>query len=149
MTCSVELCEKPVWARGYCVPHYHRWRRHGDPTGGGSYHGDLVGQLLSRIDKHGPVPESAPHLGPCWLWLGTINRAGYGRAWDGARSGRQAHRVVYEQLIGPVPDDLDLDHLCRVRLCVRPSHVEPVTHAENIRRAKEARVSLRAVLTAP
>lgn len=49
-----------------------------------------------------------------------------------------AHVFVYETLVGPVPDELELDHTCRVRACVRPSHLEPVTHAENMERARPA-----------
>jgi hypothetical protein len=52
----------------------------------------------------------------------------------GKYSGRQAHRVVYETLAGPVPDGLELDHLCRQKACVNPQHLEPVTHRENMRR---------------
>lgn len=48
--------------------------------------------------------------------------------------GLRAHRVVYEQVVGPIPDGLVLDHLCRVRCCCNPDHLEPVTHIENIMR---------------
>lgn len=49
---------------------------------------------------------------------------------------RRAHRVVYESLVGPIPAGLELDHTCRVRRCVNPDHLEPVTHAENQRRSR-------------
>lgn len=70
--------------------------------------------------------------GGCWLWLGTES-ATYGQFW---RAGRMhgAHRVAYEALVGPVPDPLELDHKCRVRCCVNPAHLEPVTHLVNVRR---------------
>lgn len=69
----------------------------------------------------------------CWLWSGSTNGHGYGRL---ARSGKLhgAHRFAYEHFIGPIPNGLDLDHLCRVRLCVNPSHLEPVTRGENLLR---------------
>ncbi len=66
----------------------------------------------------------------CWTWQGAIDRGGYGRAWDGTRV-QQAHRLVYELLVGPIPGGLHLDHLCRVRHCVNPQHLEPVTAREN------------------
>lgn len=73
----------------------------------------------------------------CWIWLGRRNDAGYGvidvRAGT-TRGPRRAHRIVYETLRGPIPDGLDLDHICRVRHCVNPVHLEPVTRGENTRR---------------
>lgn len=74
----------------------------------------------------------------CWFWRGAITNQGYG-AFGGARvNGRNknwaAHRFAYEALIGPIPDGLQLDHLCRVRHCVNPAHLEPVTARENVLR---------------
>lgn len=72
--------------------------------------------------------------GPCWLWRRKPRRDGYG----GVKvAGRQmyAHRAVRELLVGNVPDGLELDHLCRNQICVNPDHLEPVTHAENMRRS--------------
>lgn len=75
----------------------------------------------------------------CWLWTASTSQ-GYGRIWtptpDGGRMLAQAHRVAYELLVGPIPDGLYLDHLCRNRLCVRPDHLEPVTNGENVLRGK-------------
>jgi hypothetical protein len=76
----------------------------------------------------------------CWLWIGKIQRDGYGSvAVTIDRSNRrqqswQAHRVVYTLLVGDI-GDLPLDHLCRVRECVNPSHLEPVSHRENTTRS--------------
>lgn len=69
----------------------------------------------------------------CWLWTGARNDAGYGQLHLGGRT-VFAHRTVYELLVGPIPDGLQLDHLCRTPLCVRPTHLEPVSPAQNIRR---------------
>lgn len=65
----------------------------------------------------------------CWNWMGYIRVEGYG-----STNGEMAHRAVYRQRVGPIPDGLDLDHLCRNRRCVNPEHMEPVTHRENMLR---------------
>ena len=69
----------------------------------------------------------------CWLWGGYRNRSGYGVMWVAEKS-YLAHRYSYEHHFGPIPKGLETDHLCRQRACVNPSHLEPVTHQENIRR---------------
>lgn len=65
----------------------------------------------------------------CWPYVGRT-RTGYGQFWDGQRI-VQAHRFAYEALVGPVPDGLELDHLCRNRQCCNPAHLEPVSGREN------------------
>lgn len=71
--------------------------------------------------------------GGCWVWTGSRDPNGYGQiAVDGRP--RKAHRVAYAALVGPIPDGLQLDHLCRVRACVNPDHLEPVTLRENVAR---------------
>jgi hypothetical protein len=71
----------------------------------------------------------------CWLWTGTTGRDGYGKIGvkraDGTWRSLRAHRVSYEIHVGPIPDGLHLDHLCRNRRCVRPDHLEPVTNRVN------------------
>jgi hypothetical protein len=74
----------------------------------------------------------------CWAWTGPTDRGGYGMTTLGKQK-VMAHRVVYELLVGPIPEGLHLDHLCRRRECLNPAHLEPVTQAENNRRAGAAK----------
>lgn len=68
----------------------------------------------------------------CWLWQRSL-QFGYGTAHlNGKRS--RAHRFVYELLVGPIPEGMCIDHLCRVRHCVNPAHLEVVTNKENVLR---------------
>lgn len=90
-------------------------------------------RFWSKVDRNGPIPEYAPTLGPCWLWIGGIGSHGYGGFKDGPRD-LSAHVWAYEKSNGPVAKGLELDHLCRVRRCVRPAHLEPVERRVNQRR---------------
>jgi transcriptional regulator with XRE-family HTH domain len=121
---------------------------------------EALGVFLGDITRHGPYvtpwrtqtpPQSiAAPIGErlaaktevdangCWIWLGRINGFGYGEIKCGERR-LKAHRVSYEHHVGPIPEGLDLDHLCRVRPCVNPEHLEPVTRSENVRRGHQAR----------
>ncbi len=74
----------------------------------------------------------------CWEWAGCQNGTGYGViGWQGRQD--LTHRVSYQLLVGPIPAGLHIDHLCRNRLCINPSHLEPVTCAENIARGLGAK----------
>ena len=75
-----------------------------------------------------------PGRGQCWLWIAATSVKGYGRfAFNGHN--RLAHRVAYEVLVAPIPQWLQIDHLCRVRACVNPRHLEPVTPQVNTQRS--------------
>ena len=76
------------------------------------------------------VPE--PNSG-CLIWLGAVSGDGYGSIKIDGHA-RCAHVVNYEREKGPVPEGMELDHLCRVRLCVNPDHLEPVAHQLNVLR---------------
>lgn len=69
----------------------------------------------------------------CWVWTGTIKGTGYGVIGRGPRGAGciRVHRAVWELLVGPIPDGLEIDHLCRNRVCCNPDHLEPVTRAVN------------------
>lgn len=82
-------------------------------------------RLFAAIDK----------TDDCWNWTGSRTASGYGRLKVAGKM-RRAHRLTYELLVGPIPEGLVLDHLCRNRLCVRPTHLEPVTERENILRGE-------------
>ena len=122
--CAIPDCRKPRRVRAWCKMHWTRWRRHGSPY----------------ITKH--LPEIADRFwskvnrtGSCWLWIGAVHSGGYGvfGIGDGTKT-TYAHRWAYETLVGPIPDGLEVDHLCRTRNCVRVDHLELVTHKENILR---------------
>jgi len=91
----------------------------------------MTDYLAKLPDRFWNKVQAEPNSG-CWLWTGYLTR-GYGQFnIDGQM--HRAHRLAYERLVGPIPESLDIDHICRIRNCVNPEHLEPVTRAENIRR---------------
>lgn len=105
---------------------------------------------MARWDGHSKTDPAKlwPRIdasGLCWIWTGPQSSNGYGFVKWGGQT-RRVHRVVWEVLVGPIPEGLTMDHLCRVTLCCNPDHLEPVTHRENVLRgysphARSARVT--------
>lgn len=84
----------------------------------------------------------------CWLWQGALNSDGYGTLRVSGRRMR-AHRFAYESFVGPIGEGLTIDHLCRVRNCVNPGHLEPVTCRENLMRGETHAAANAAKTTCP
>lgn len=125
--CTVDDCSGDAKAHGWCHTHYMRWRRTGTV-----HLKSTTERFWEKVDKNGPLPQTAwvPLDTNCWLWTATINSHGYGQfGISGVLT--PPHRVVYEWEVGPIPKGMEIDHLCRVRSCVRPVHLEVVTHRTN------------------
>jgi hypothetical protein len=116
--CTVEDCERPFRARGYCTLHYLRFMTTGDPL------------RTPRFETERLFWERVEKTETCWLWKGSCTSEGYGQIQMGRRF-KLAHRYAYELLCGPIPDGKVLDHLCRVTACVNPDHLEAVTDRIN------------------
>ncbi|UYL87860.1 HNH endonuclease [Gordonia phage Malisha] len=124
MTCVIEGCSNKAQSRSMCHKHYRRFLVHGTATRGSVR--DLSPAerfaLKHRVDDRG-----------CWIWQAATQQ-GYGVFWLNGKQ-HKAHRVSYEMHRGPIPNDLQLDHLCRVRACVNPDHLDPVTPRVNTLRS--------------
>lgn len=123
--------------------HYRRWYLYGDPS-----------YTKPRPTLRERLEAKIRRTGTCWLWTGSHNHLGYGSivpVHPGVAV--HAHRVVYEEFVGPIPAGLTIDHLCHNadltcrggpscphRLCVNPAHLEAVPLGVNISRAKKGRI---------
>jgi len=134
--CSVPTCPLPHHCRGLCSKHYARAVRHGDPEA-----------YPTRASSRNPDPWATEsrffasvaetHTG-CWEWQGYRDKKGYALfRVDGRKV--PAHRWAWMHLRGEIPDGLHLDHVCENPPCVNPWHLDPVTPAENTRRAFHGR----------
>jgi hypothetical protein len=97
--------------------------------------GRLPGRFWPKVNKDGPVPAHRSDLGPCWIWTGYITVQGYGEISVGRRH-YKAHNIARGLMGYAVTDGLVRDHLCRVRSCVRPDHLEEVTDRVNVLRGE-------------
>jgi hypothetical protein len=124
--CSVDACERPLRSLGLCALHYDRQRRLGTTDLPPKPTADAISsRFWAKVAKRGPDE--------CWLWQAGRDR--YGGFWDGDRM-VLSHRFAYIEVNGAIPDHLELDHRCRQRTCVNPSHLEAVSHLVNIRRGE-------------
>lgn len=130
-TCEYDNCTNKYYAKGYCSKHYTRVIRHGDPAIYRVTPPTPSQRFWARVNKYGPC--SPPAIGVCWIWEGRKNPDGYG-CFDYEHTPVLAHRFSFTEVYGDVPEGLQLDHLCRVRHCVNPSHLEAVPQLENVRR---------------
>lgn len=134
--CSVDGCGRVHAGRGFCRTHYGRWLKWGDPHAvrpfGRTSPVSLTERIWAKIAK----------VDGCWIWQGALGTGtGYAVLSVGNRN-TYVHRLIYELLVEPIPAGFQVDHLCRNRRCVNPSHLEPVTQQENNRRAQAYRASL-------
>lgn len=90
--------------------------------------------------------EKVDKTGECWWWRASLDAHGYGSFYMDGRT-RYAYHVAYEWLVGPRPDGMDLDHLCRNRACVNPVHLEPVPRGVNLHRSPITQTSINAAKT--
>jgi hypothetical protein len=137
-TCSIAGCERKHYGLGLCQLHWRKLRQFGDPLGGAT---PCVEQGCAGPHQHRGVCDLhrfmlKVHHDPdsgCWVWQGDKGDRGYGR-FKSEKRRFAAHRWSYEHFVGPIPDGLVLDHLCRVHACVNPAHLEAVTQQENTHR---------------
>jgi hypothetical protein len=120
--CRIDGCDEWSANAGLCGRHHRRLQRYGDPTHEPS-EVTALDRFLSFVNK----------TETCWLWTGQLNDRGYGKFVHPDTG--SAHRASWFLFRGQIPDGLEIDHTCRVRHCVNPAHLEPVTHEENMRRA--------------
>lgn len=129
-TCSVDGCERQsVNIRGWCGTHYHRWRKHGSPTGGRNRYATPEESFAARTAWNGD----------CLEWTTYKTPKGYGKLRVG-NTMKSVHRYAFEKANGPIPDGMWIDHTCHNRACVNVEHLRLADPTENARNRAGATV---------
>lgn len=118
--CLIERCPNPPLHRGWCGSHYKRWRRHGDPLGGGQRYKTPEEAFAARTERRGD----------CLVWTGSKDGHGYGNI---SVKGRMIHihRYAWMRVHGPIPDGMVVDHTCFNSLCAEVRHLRLATKSQN------------------
>ena len=119
-TCSVEDCDRPTMARGWCSKHWQRWKAHGDPLGGRRRYTSFEESYRARTEWRGD----------CLVWTGSVTGKGYGRFAFGGES-KSVHRYAWERENGPIPEGMQVDHICWNKLCSNVEHLRLASSAQN------------------
>ena len=120
--CSIENCDRAMSARGWCKMHYQRWYKNGDPMNPGKY--------ASHRTPEESFAARTEGQGDCIVWTGHKYGHGYGSIWvDGKNVA--AHRYAWERANGPIPDGMQVDHICWNPSCVKTEHLRVATPSQN------------------
>lgn len=126
--CLVEDCtlsaNRPGSARGYCSKHLYHVQQHGQPN---------MGRRLphsATVEDRFDIKYTVNPITGCWEWGAGLTNIGYSQFSDG-NTNVTGHSYAYRRYVGGVPKGLTLDHLCELKTCVNPQHLEPVTQSEN------------------
>ena len=127
--CKIDDCDKGGrLKRGMCAMHYQRFMKYGDPHAGIAKYDTWQEALDNRVRTEGD----------CLIWTGSVNQWGYGRTKTQNGGLRVVHHLAWERANGPIPDGMELDHVCFNRACINTDHLRPATKSENARHRQGA-----------